>query len=244
MKCMNDWLENGFESDSYEEASDAEEVVQQVIDGQLDQNESEEDQQVIHEEVVQQVIEQVIEGQPDQNESEEDQQVVHEQAVQQVIEQFIEGQLDQNESEEDQRDIEDDEQRHPVNKSTDTIIDVEGTVHDLPSASRLASNTKMYAEARLRNNKAFKPCRRCSFPCGMRSRKCQDKDECTFVMIKAKKYKSSAKPAEEQRVAKEKRHDAAVLRLKADYDKVVDSQSQSSALIIVTRCLQKLSKQS
>ena len=130
---------------------------------------------------------QVIAGQPDQNESEEDQQAVHEQAVQQVIAQFIEGQLDQNESEEDQQDIEDDEQRPPVNKSTGKIIDVEGTVHDLTSASRLASNKKLYAEARLRNNKAFKQCRRCSFPCAMRSKKCQDKDECTFVMITAKK---------------------------------------------------------
>ena len=44
---MNDWLENRFESDSYEEASNDVEVVQQVIEqvieGQHDQNESEED---------------------------------------------------------------------------------------------------------------------------------------------------------------------------------------------------------
>ena len=49
--------------------------------------------------------------------------------------------------------------------SAGTITDVEGTVHDLPSASRSGKNKKLYAEARLRNSKAFKPCRRCSFPC-------------------------------------------------------------------------------
>ena len=57
----------------------------------------------------------------------------------------------------------------------------------------------------------------------MRSRKCQDKDRCTYAMIGAAKYKKrekSQKTLEEQQAAEA----AASLRIKADYDKVVDAE--------------------
>ena len=164
---MNDWVENEFESGSYEEDSDAEK-----------------EQQVI-EEVVQQVIEQVIEEQLELNESEEDQQV-----------------------------IEDEEQHAPVNESAGTITYVEGTVHDLPSASRLASNRKLYETEIGRK----KPCVRCGFPCATRSLKCDDKERCKYVMIKSTTYKRTEKTQEELTAA-------ARIRLKADYDQVVDTKA-------------------
>ena len=64
----------------------------------------------------------------------------------------------------------------------------------------------------------------------MRSKKlkCQDKERCKFSMIKTKKYKprekTRVKSPEERQRESEERHAAAVLRIKADYDKVVDRQ--------------------
>ena len=163
-------------------------------------------------------------SEPDQNESEEDQPAVHEQDVHQVIDQFIEEQLYQTEPEGDHQNIEGDEQPSPVDESPGTIIDVEGTVHNMPSAARFASNKKLYEEAKSRNQHGFKPCGRCSFPQGMRSKKCKDKDHCTFVMIKAAEYKKRVKSTAERNADKEERHNAAVLRLKTDYYKEVDSE--------------------
>jgi len=163
----------------------------------------------------------------DQNESEgEDQPDVHEQdvhQVHQVIEQFVEEQLYQTEPEEDHQNIEDDEQCTLVDESPGTITDVEGTVHKMPSTARFASNKKLYEEAKSINQHGFKPCGRCSFPQGMRSKKCKDKDHCTFVMIKSAQYKKTKKPTAERNADAEKRHAAARVRLKADYDKKVDS---------------------
>ena len=96
-------------------------------------------------------------------------------------------------------------------------IDIEGTVHELPRASRLAINKKLYAASQLTNPRGYKPYGRCSFPCGMRRKKCKETDEqnCQFVMIKATTYWQGLSP--------EKIHAAAVIRIKADYDEVVDS---------------------
>ena len=123
----------------------------------------------------------------------------------------------------DNEDNEVDEQRPPKKKSTGTITDVAGTVHKLPSASRLAINQKLYAATQVTNPRGYKPCARCSFPCGMRSKKCQDKKNCQFSMIEAMNYKpSELKPKSAEEV--EERHEAARLRLKAEYDKKVDSE--------------------
>jgi hypothetical protein len=102
-----------------------------------------------------------------------------------------------------------------MNPHQGTIIDVAGTVHDLPSASRLAINEKLYAASQLSNPRGYKPCGRCSFPCGMRSKKCQDKNNCKFSMLKAMTYRQGLSP--------EELHAAAVIRIKADYDEEVDS---------------------
>jgi hypothetical protein len=117
----------------------------------------------------------------------------------------------------DNEDNEVDEQRPPKKKSTGTITDVAGTVHKLPSASRLAINKELYAATQVTNPRGYKPCDRCSFPGGMRRKKCKDEKNCQFVMIKTTTYKKGLSTKE--------RHDAAVARLKADYDAVVDSVS-------------------
>jgi len=98
----------------------------------------------------------------------------------------------------------------------DTITDVAGTVHDLPSAHRVATNQKLYAATQVTNPRGYKPCARCSFPCGMRSKKCMDKKNCQFSMIKAMTYKPTELTPEEV-------HDYAVIRIQEDYDKEVNS---------------------
>ena len=52
----------------------------------------------------------------------------------------------------------------------DTCTDLAGTVHPLPSASRLAINKRRYAASQLKKQQGCKPCARCSYPCGMRSK--------------------------------------------------------------------------
>ena len=96
-----------------------------------------------------------------------------------------------------------------------TCVDNEGTVHELPSASRLATNKELYAESCVKNPFGYKPCGRCSFPCGNRSLKCQDKKNCQVSMIKPMTYNKGLSPEEV--------HDAAVKRIKADYEEKVDS---------------------
>jgi len=115
----------------------------------------------------------------------------------------------------DNEDNEVEEQRPHKKKSPGTITDVGGTVHKLPSASRLAINQKLYAATQVTNPRGYKPCARCSFPCGMRAKKCMDKKNCQFSMIKPMTYRTDLSP--------EELHAAAVLRIKADYDEVVDS---------------------
>ena len=93
----------------------------------------------------------------------------------------------------------------------DTCTDLAGTVNPLPSASRLAINERLYAASQVKRSRGYKPCTRCSFPCGMRSKKCQDKERCTYVMIFATDYKKTKKTPEEQTTV-------AALRIKAVYD--------------------------
>jgi hypothetical protein len=97
----------------------------------------------------------------------------------------------------------------------DTITDVAGTVHDLPSAHRVATNQKLYAATQVTNPRGYKPCTRCSYPCGMRRKKCKDEKRCQFEMIKTTTYRKDLSP--------EEKHAAAVARIKADYDEEVNS---------------------
>ena len=54
----------------------------------------------------------------------------------------------------------------------------------------------------------IKACGRCGFPQGMRSKKCKDKDHCTFVMIKSAEYKKKVVKSTADRNAVKEVYDA------------------------------------
>jgi hypothetical protein len=110
--------------------------------------------------------------------------------------------------------------------SPGTITDVEGTVHGVPSASRLGRNRKLFENAPGRK----KPCVRCNFPCANRALQCADKGRCKYVMIKKRRYTHSAaySAAYQKKVplsaAKKELIAAARIRLKEDYDEAVNAK--------------------